>query len=59
MNDLKKALEAALGKGAPCLIEVPVEKGSEPSPWNYMYPHGVNPISKVCKKKSDTGLGAF
>ena len=35
--DLKKALEEALGKGAPCLIEVPLDKGSEPSPWNLIY----------------------
>lgn len=49
-DDLKKALEGALGKGAPCLIEVPVEKGSEPSPWNFIYPKGVNPISKGGKE---------
>jgi acetolactate synthase I/II/III large subunit len=45
-DDLKRALEEALGKGAPCLIEVPVEKGCEPSPWDFIYPKGVNPISK-------------
>jgi len=49
-DDLKKALEEALGKGAPCLIEVPVKKGSEPSPWNFIYPQGVNPISKTGKE---------
>jgi acetolactate synthase-1/2/3 large subunit len=49
-DDLKKALEEALGKGAPCLIEVPVKKGSEPSPWNFIYPKGVNPISKAGKE---------
>jgi acetolactate synthase I/II/III large subunit len=42
-DDLKKALEDALGKSAPCLIEVPLEKGSEPSPWNFIYPRGVDP----------------
>jgi acetolactate synthase-1/2/3 large subunit len=40
-EDLKKALEKALGKGGPCLIEVPVEKGSEASPWKFIYPRGV------------------
>jgi acetolactate synthase-1/2/3 large subunit len=40
-DDLKKALEGALGKGAPCLIEVPLDKGSEPSPWNFIYPERV------------------
>jgi acetolactate synthase-1/2/3 large subunit len=40
-DDLKKALEEALGKDAPCLIEVPLEKGSEPSPWNFVYPQAV------------------
>jgi acetolactate synthase-1/2/3 large subunit len=49
-DDLKRALEEALGKGAPCLIEVPVEKGCEPSPWNFIYPKGVNPISKGGKE---------
>jgi acetolactate synthase-1/2/3 large subunit len=42
-DDLKKALEGALGKGAPCLIEVPLDKGSEPSPWNFIYPERVKP----------------
>jgi acetolactate synthase-1/2/3 large subunit len=40
-DDLKKALEEALGKSGPCLIEVPVEKGSEASPWKFIYPRGV------------------
>jgi acetolactate synthase-1/2/3 large subunit len=48
-QELKKALEDALGKSAPCLIEVPVEKGSEPSPWKLIYPRMVNPISKAAK----------
>jgi acetolactate synthase I/II/III large subunit len=43
-DDLKRVLEKALGKNAPCLIEVPVEKGSEPSPWKLIYPRGVNPL---------------
>jgi acetolactate synthase-1/2/3 large subunit len=37
-DDLKKALEEALGESAPCLIEVSLEKGIEPSPWNFIYP---------------------
>ena len=49
-DGLKKALEEALGKDAPCLIEVPIEKGSEPSPWKFIYPKGVNPISKGGKE---------
>lgn len=49
-DDLKKALEKALAKGAPCLIEVPVKKGSEPSPWNFIYPKGVSPITKGQKE---------
>jgi len=28
----------------------PVEKGSEPSRWNFIYPKGVNPISKGGKE---------
>jgi acetolactate synthase-1/2/3 large subunit len=42
-DDLRKALERALGESAPCLIEVPVEKGSEPTPWPLVYPRGVTP----------------
>jgi acetolactate synthase-1/2/3 large subunit len=49
-NDLRKALEEALGKSGPCLIEVPVEKDSEPSPWRLIYPKRVNPISKQGKE---------
>jgi acetolactate synthase-1/2/3 large subunit len=48
-DGMKKALEEALGKSGPCLIEVPVEKGSEPSPWKLIYPRMVNPISKAAK----------
>jgi acetolactate synthase-1/2/3 large subunit len=40
-GNLKKVLEEALGEGTPCLIEVPLEKGSEPSPWRLIYPRGV------------------
>jgi acetolactate synthase-1/2/3 large subunit len=43
-DDLKKALEEALGKSGPCLIEVPVAKGSEPNPWRLIYPRIANPI---------------
>jgi acetolactate synthase-1/2/3 large subunit len=48
-QELKKALEEALGKRGPCLIEVPVEKGSEPSPWKLIYPSRVNSISEAAK----------
>ena len=37
-GDLKRVLEEALGKGVPCLIEVPMEKGSEPGPRKLIYP---------------------
>lgn len=40
-DDLKKVLEEGLGKNSPCLIEIPVEKGSEPSPWKLVYPGRV------------------
>jgi acetolactate synthase-1/2/3 large subunit len=40
-GNLKKVLEEALGKGTPCLIEVPLEKDSEPSPWKLIYPGRV------------------
>jgi acetolactate synthase-1/2/3 large subunit len=49
-DDLKKALEEALGKDAPCLIEVPLEKSAEPSPWNFIYPRGVTPTPKGGKE---------
>jgi len=37
-EDLKRALEKALGEDAPALIEVPVERGSEVSPWEFLMP---------------------
>jgi acetolactate synthase-1/2/3 large subunit len=43
-GDLKRMLEEALGKGTPCLIEVLVEKGSEPNPWRMIYPRRVKPL---------------
>ncbi|HEY5411960.1 MAG TPA: thiamine pyrophosphate-dependent enzyme [Caulobacteraceae bacterium] len=35
---LRKALERAFAAGAPVLIEVPVERGSETSPWKFLTP---------------------
>jgi acetolactate synthase-1/2/3 large subunit len=35
---LKRALADALARDAPALIEVPVEKGSETSPWPFIHP---------------------
>lgn len=43
-GDLKKVLEEALRKNVPCLIEVPVEKGSELSPWRMIYPRREKPL---------------
>lgn len=37
---LRPVLEAALHRGAPMLIEVMVERGSEASPWPFIMPHG-------------------
>ncbi|QKV20484.1 thiamine pyrophosphate-dependent enzyme [Oricola thermophila] len=37
-ESLEKALEGALAKNAPALIEVPVERGSETSPWQFLHP---------------------
>jgi len=37
-DDLRKALERAFASGAPVLIEVPVERGSETSPWKFLTP---------------------
>ena len=37
-DELKQALEAALSADAPALIEVPVERGSEASPWEFLAP---------------------
>ena len=35
---LRRALADALARDAPALIEVPVEKGSETSPWPFIHP---------------------
>jgi acetolactate synthase-1/2/3 large subunit len=35
---LRRALESALGAGAPVLIEVPIERGTEVSPWPLTLP---------------------
>ena len=35
---LKRALDAAFSADAPALIEVPVERGSEASPWRFLTP---------------------
>jgi acetolactate synthase-1/2/3 large subunit len=35
---LRRALEQALALDRPCLIEVPVEQGSEVSPWPFIHP---------------------
>jgi len=37
-DELRRALEAALKADAPALIEVPVERGSEASPWEFLAP---------------------
>ena len=37
-NELKDALEKALGNNGPSLIEVPIERASEASPWEFIYP---------------------
>ncbi len=37
-QQLKAALERALGTGAPVLIEVPCPRGSETSPWPFLHP---------------------
>jgi acetolactate synthase-1/2/3 large subunit len=37
-EDLEKALGKALASGGPALIEVPVERGSETSPWPFLHP---------------------
>ncbi len=36
--ELRKMLARALEMDAPCLIEVPVERGSERSPWPFIHP---------------------
>jgi acetolactate synthase-1/2/3 large subunit len=35
---LEKALEKAIASNAPALIEVPVERGSETPPWQFLHP---------------------
>ncbi|MEJ8473288.1 thiamine pyrophosphate-dependent enzyme [Roseibium algae] len=35
---LEKAIETALASGGPALIEVPVPRGSETSPWQFLHP---------------------
>lgn len=35
---LEKALEKALASGEPALLEAPVERGSEASPWPFLHP---------------------
>lgn len=37
---LRKALEQAIAEDAPSLIEVPIEPGSESSPWPFLMPEG-------------------
>ena len=37
---LQRELDVALTRGAPCLIEVQVEPGSEISPWPFLHPNG-------------------
>jgi acetolactate synthase-1/2/3 large subunit len=37
-DELKRILTAALALDAPALIEVPVEKGTETSPWPFIHP---------------------
>ena len=38
LHELRRALEKALAADAPVLIEVPVETGSEASPWQFLTP---------------------
>ena len=37
-DELRRALEAALAADAPGLIEVPIERGSEADPWEFLLP---------------------
>jgi len=37
-HELQEAIERALAHGGPALIEVPVETGSETSPWQFLHP---------------------
>ncbi|MBI3371045.1 MAG: hypothetical protein HY017_04695 [Betaproteobacteria bacterium] len=38
-GELKAALEKALALERPVIIEVPLERGSETSPWNFLHPN--------------------
>ena len=37
-DQMKRLLERALGESGPSLIEVPVETGSEATPWEIIFP---------------------
>ena len=37
---LRRELEMALSRDTPSLIEVPIESGSETSPWPFLHPNG-------------------
>ena len=37
--ELKTALEKGFAQSGPVLIEVPIERGSEVSPWPYLHPN--------------------
>ncbi len=39
-DQLKDALETALSNDEPAVIEVPCERGSEASPWEFIMPLG-------------------
>ena len=45
-DELRPIMEAAFADGGPWLIEVPVEPGSEASPWRYIHPkpHSGAPV---------------
>ena len=38
--ELKAALEKAFAQSGPVLIEVPIERGAEASPWPFLHPNG-------------------
>jgi acetolactate synthase-1/2/3 large subunit len=40
---LRASLESAIATGRPCLIEVPIETGSEASPWEFLHPQRPPP----------------
>ena len=44
---LKKELETAFQENGPTLIEVPVERGSETSPWEFLMPAALTPRKSV------------